>query len=389
MPTNGEHGDTTTKRESVAMTDASSSNGHKKRRTHEATVRHGSQTHATTPSSFELDLASEPMDIPVDSRTLWARAPVSSLDVKADALGKRVLAQMEIDDVLDGASGQPIIRLYGITKAALGERQKHIERIELVLRENIMGYHNNEKMTFMRITVRQPKMIAPLRFTHEGFRVFAGNSFESNLEYTLRFMIDTHMMGASWIELPAGHYQLCSNLSSSCQIEVKVPFEHIKSHAPEGEWQDIAPLRILSFDIECAGRKGVFPEAKVDPVIQIANVIDPDVVIGYNTTNFDLPYLLDRAAHLNIHRFPYLGRIQTTRTEVKEARFSSKAFGTRDNKAIMMQRDYKLRSYTLNSVCAQFLGEQKEDVHHSIITDLQNGNEETRRRLAVYCLKVR
>lgn len=54
-----------------------------------------------------------------------------------------------------------------------------------------------------------------------------------------------------------------------------------------------------------------------------------------------------------------------------------------------MQRDYKLRSYTLNSVCAHFLGEQKEDVHHSIITDLQNGTEESRRRLAVYCLKVR
>lgn len=78
----------------------------------------------------------------------------------------------------------------------------------------------------------------------------------------------------------------------------------------------------------------------------------------------------------------------------------------------VMQRDYKLRSYTLNSVCAHFLGEslvwqgdwtarkilillnhftgeQKEDVHHSVITDLQNGNAESRRRLAVYCLKVR
>lgn len=52
-----------------------------------------------------------------------------------------------------------------------------------------------------------------------------------------------------------------------------------------------------------------------------------------------------------------------------------------------MQRDYKLRSYSLNSVCAHFLGEQKEDVQHSIITDLFHGNEETRRRLAVYCLK--
>ena len=54
----------------------------------------------------------------------------------------------------------------------------------------------------------------------------------------------------------------------------------------------------------------------------------------------------------------------------------------------VMTRDYKLRSYSLNSVCAQFLGEQKEDVHHSIITELQNGTADSRRRLAVYCMKV-
>ena len=53
----------------------------------------------------------------------------------------------------------------------------------------------------------------------------------------------------------------------------------------------------------------------------------------------------------------------------------------------MLQRDYKLSSYSLNAVCAHFLGEQKEDVHHSIISDLQAGNADTRRRLAVYCLK--
>lgn len=84
----------------------------------------------------------------------------------------------------------------------------------------------------------------------------------------------------------------------------------------------------------------------------------------------------------------------------KDTHFSSKAFGQRDSKETVldgrlqidilqyMQREHKLRSYTLNSVCAQFLGEQKEDVHHSVITELQNGTPESRRRLAVYCLKV-
>ena len=88
------------------------------------------------------------------------------------------------------------------------------------------------------------------------------------------------------------------------------------------------------------------------------------------------------------------------KTAIKDTHFSSKAFGQRDSKETnmegriqldllqYMQREHKLRSYTLNSVCARFLGEQKEDVHHSVITDLQNGTPESRRRLAVYCLKV-
>ena len=50
-------------------------------------------------------------------------------------------------------------------------------------------------------------------------------------------------------------------------------YDQFISHAPEGEWAKVAPLRILSFDIECAGRKGIFPEASVDPVIQIANMV--------------------------------------------------------------------------------------------------------------------
>ena len=105
--------------------------------------------------------------------------------------------------------------------------------------------------------------------------MFAGEvaTFESNLEYTLRFMIDSDVVGMNWIEVPAGKYKLWSKPSSHCQIELDVEWNAFVSHAPEGEWSKIAPLRILSFDIECAGRKGIFPEAQIDPVIQIANMV--------------------------------------------------------------------------------------------------------------------
>lgn len=202
----------------------------------------------------------------------------------------------------------------------------------------------------------------------------------------------------------------------------------------------------MSLDIECIGRRGVFPEAIKDPIIQIANLVkiegeaepfvrncfvlgtcapvvgsniiqcvnekvllekwaefvrevDPDIITGYNILNFDLPYILDRAKVLSLPQVSHLGRQKEKGSVVRDAAISSKQMGSRVNKSIdihgriifdvlqVVLRDYKLRSYTLNSVSYQFLSEQKEDVEHNIIPDLQRGDEQTRRRLAQYCLK--
>lgn len=46
------------------------------------------------------------------------------------------------------------------------------------------------------------------------------------------------------------------------------------------------------------------------------------------------------------------------------------------------RRNLKLSSYSLNAVATSVLSQQKEDVHHSIIADLQKGSADDRRRLA-------
>jgi DNA polymerase delta subunit 1 len=79
----------------------------------------------------------------------------------------------------------------------------------------------------------------------------------------------------SWVETPASKYTVIPmrDRHSNCQIEAYCHYRDLIAHPAEGEWAKMAPLRTLSFDIECAGRKGIFPEANVDPVIQIANVV--------------------------------------------------------------------------------------------------------------------
>eukprot|EP00195_Chlamydomonas_chlamydogama_P002057 CAMPEP_0202920478 /NCGR_PEP_ID=MMETSP1392-20130828/76878_1 /ASSEMBLY_ACC=CAM_ASM_000868 /TAXON_ID=225041 /ORGANISM="Chlamydomonas chlamydogama, Strain SAG 11-48b" /LENGTH=1079 /DNA_ID=CAMNT_0049613975 /DNA_START=162 /DNA_END=3401 /DNA_ORIENTATION=+ len=434
----------------------------------------------------------------------WTRPPVEAFNPSTT---KIVFQQLEVDyyvakrrdDGLDGEfpaqqNNVPVVRMYGVSEAGnsvcvfvhgflpyfYAEKPKHwshedidtfadqlsnrlaeknkgngaaVISVKVERRTSVWNYQPGGQRDFLRISVGLPNLVTPARSLIEGGLAIPGlgdfksTTYESNVLYAMRFMVDLNVVGGNWIELPAGTYVLPSNAQTYCQIEAHVKFDSIISHPAEGEWAKIAPFRILSVDIECAGRKGHFPEAKIDPVIQIASMIsvqgksqpavrnimtlgscasivgaevmsfesektlllrwrdlllegDPDIIIGYNIVNFDLPYLFERAQALGIgHEFHQWGRIRGMRTRMKDTQFSSKAYGTHEYKDLpadgrvqldllmAVQRDYKLASYSLNAVSAHFLGEQKEDVHHSCISDLQNGNEETRRRLAVYCLK--
>lgn len=353
---------------------------------------------------------------------------------------------------------------HALNKAVLADMrsnpysiQEAILEVSLVSKKNLYCYTGDELTTFIKISTILPKLLAPCKRILERENIYPEfdfqdcRSFETNIDFDIRFMVDTNVVGCSWIELPAGSWKLrkkgqSPEIVSRCQIECDVGWDKFISHEPEGEWAKVAPFRILSFDIECAGRKGIFPEPQHDSVIQIANMVirqgesepfirnvftldtcaaivgsqvlsfpketdlldnwakfirevDADILTGYNINNFDIPYLLNRAQTLKVKDFDFLGRIKNIRSVIKETVIQSKQMGRRENKYVnfegrvpfdllfVLLRDYKLRSYTLNAVSYHFLQEQKEDVHHSIITDLQKESDQTRRRLAMYCLK--
>jgi len=45
-------------------------------------------------------------------------------------------------------------------------------------------------------------------------------TYESNILFALRFMIDCNIVGGNWIELPAGKYRKAARLMSYCQLEL-------------------------------------------------------------------------------------------------------------------------------------------------------------------------
>lgn len=154
-------------------------------------------------------------------------------------------------------------------------------------------------------------------------------------------------------------------------------------HQPTEEpYGDIAPLRILSFDIECAADPGVFPTPNKNPIIQIGcfgkeqgsnktdyrvcfvlgtcatisgaevveckdevtllkqwsdfvREVDPDILTGFNIQNFDISYIIDRAKHLKIENYVLkLTRVVSSSCRMRSNTFSSAQMGTRQTKLI-------------------------------------------------------
>lgn len=324
-------------------------------------------------------------------------------------------------------------------------------RVEIVEKTNLMNYHPNAER-FLKVTTQMPSYVATCRRVIEadGSRILGcrATTFESNVDFVIRFMNDRQITGCSWVTIPAGQYDVVplKERKTVSLIEVDTRYQNVVHHEAEGEWMAIPNFRIMSFDIEVGGEQDHFPTPEQDPVIEICvyvqklgesepmfsagfvlntctpvvgsalyqfeserdlllgfqkfvRFVDPDIITGYNIDNFDWPYLVNRANTIGCKDFCELGRYKGEFSKVKDAKKSIKALGKRDGKEVpipgrvnfdmytSINLDYKFRSYSLNFVSAHFLGDQKEDVHYSMISKLQQGSPQDRNRLVVYCLK--
>lgn len=304
--------------------------------------------------------------------------------------------------------------------------------------------HYADRCAYVRVDMAKPSMVPAARDFLFRHRLQVA---EASVPFEIRYCIDRAISGACWVEAsgPRGAFDSVWHVDATVPDALRpLPAEE---QAALG-LPPMAPFKVLSFDIECLPPlTGGMPTPEEDPVIQVACVLaradslstpyrqvvivlggcapipgvevlactsergvlerwaalltgeDPDFVVGYNSSGFDLPYLARRWELLMRNQPRAWGRVPGERSRVKVHSTESRAHGQRENKEVMMagrvdldimlpiKKEHKLRSYTLNSVSAHFLGDQKEDVSHTQIRPLHESGPEDRRRLARYCLK--
>jgi DNA polymerase delta subunit 1 len=302
--------------------------------------------------------------------------------------------------------------------------------------KDLWGFTNNKSEIFIKISFQT------LGEMRQYERRINKNKYESNIDPVLRFMHRSGIKSTGWLD--SG--DACeADYISTCDIDLFCT-DWRTIHPVDRD--DIAPLRICSFDIEAYSHDGGFPDPDhpENVVFQIGLTtevygktgvldrkcfclketrsddiewfrteqellkafamylvrIDPDIITGYNIFGFDLDFLMRRIRLLPDMPVEacFWTRLKNVSVGLVEKKLSSNALGTNNLKMVPMvgryvfdlfqdvKREHKLESYSLNNVSLHFLKDQKNDMPvKEIFRRYRDGDPDELGEVAAYCIK--
>jgi DNA polymerase delta subunit 1 len=350
----------------------------------------------------------------------------------------------------DDEAGQYIVRAYGRTEdgrsvaastvfepyffVKMGARipEARGSKIAYVSAKDLWGFQNGTRSRFAKLTFQTHKEFRSAMYSlqREKWRIY-----EANLDPVLRFMHVSGCTSTGWIQVT----DVEDDPDTRCDINLRGTL------APVVGKDSVAPLKVMSFDIECYSSTGAFPDPKIagDCVFQIGmttknfgaddetmvrkclclkqtdgpdcvsfktekelleafgrylSETDPDIITGWNIFGFDLEFLFVRASRLGVETL--WGRRTDLPSELSIKHLASSALGSNELKMVPMvgryvfdlfqdiKREHKLESYSLNNVSKHFLKDQKLDMPvKEIFSRFLEGDPAKLGEVAEYCIQ--
>ncbi len=271
---------------------------------------------------------------------------------------------------------------------------EQIKELNVLQVEKVIMKDLGREKEFLKVTLKHPQDVPKLRDKIRDLTQVK-DIREHDIPFYRRYLIDKGLFPMAEVEVEVKTESpemkgISSNKGTSV-VELEGNIQPIDSDFPD--------LKILSLDIEVYNPKGM-PNAEDDPIIMIslssnqglrmvlstaespldfvetlqdeaemlrrfvAIVEDenPDILIGYNSDNFDFPYIRDRAALLNVPL--NLG------TDGSSLKFMKRGFANAAlvkgrihiDLYLIMRRYLQLDRYTLERVYLELFGEEKYDI---------------------------
>ncbi|VVB88392.1 DNA polymerase [uncultured archaeon] len=285
--------------------------------------------------------------------------------------------------------------MAGVLQARFKE---HIKSVEVVSRFEPIGYFKNQ-VSMLKITLYDPKGVPVIR---DDVRNMVDEVYETDILFRNRYMIDNGLGGMGWASVENPGVSVDPEVISSVKITSRKvePVDILRN----------APLRYLAFDIECLPLNGALPVPEISPIVlvslafepdfkgkktivlagkntgidgnvescgneermlrrffEIIREFDPDILVGYNSNSFDIPYIVERIKALNkkgIRIDSPMGRDGRPAYYRKIGNITRVSVIGRVVADVLplIRRGFSLKQYTLRNAAKELLGAEKLDI---------------------------
>ncbi|AUB55430.1 DNA polymerase [Methanobacterium subterraneum] len=322
------------------------------------------------------------------------------LDIDYITRGDKAVVRLFGREKSDGEGNSIIVLDYGfkpyiyVDPHNLEQCHEQLDDLDLVQIEKVEMKDLGKDKEFLKVTFNHPQDVPKLRDKIRDLSQVK-EIREHDIPFYRRYLIDKGLfpMAEVEVEVKKASPEICSipeDIGTSV-MELSGQIQPFSSDFPD--------LKILSLDIEVYNPKGM-PNAEDDPIIMISlssnhglrKVIstvespldfmervedekqmlerfvaiveeeNPDILIGYNSDNFDFPYIRDRAAILDVPL--------TIGTDGSSLKFMKRGFANAAlvkgrvhvDLYLIMRRYLQLDRYTLERVYLELFDEEKYDI---------------------------
>lgn len=327
--------------------------------------------------------------IDITYRVVEGKAMVVMWGVSTD--GRRVCVQdHDFEPYFWVVPKEPVLAAEKLAKLKAGEGKEE-GRITSVtaMRKNLLG----KQVNALKAVADQPQSVPALREVVNTWNKEVSCVLEADIKFVYRYLIDKSITPMTLVKAEC----------EEAQARSKVPVFKAKTIEASG-LQTISDQRLLSIDIETYNPEGKNLDAERHPILMIAlygdgfekvltwkrfdsslpgleslpseaemllrfkELVDeykPDMIVGYYSDGFDLPYIRTRASKLKVpleigldySELRVSGRSQTTADTAGIAHIDILPFIRR-----IIGRSMETDTFTLDAVAAELIGEGKVKV---------------------------
>ncbi len=300
-----------------------------------------------------------------------------------------------------------------------------IVKIEDLYKYKPIGYQS-KKSKFMKIIINDPSRVPEIRDMLQKEKL-VDDVYEADILFKYRFMADKGISGfkrfrvsgtqtrtktvKTDITMDVNEIQEMESLENSNLKYVSIDIETISNEGAPDPKKDIIGIISMSFHPDYNSEKSLILVSKpsiknskdvkffsnekemLKEFLKILENYDPDVIIGYNINNFDLPYILSRLRENDLstmlgrcNQKPSISRkIGAYYKNTITGRIIADAYDL--IKESIRKGNLRLKRLGLGDVSRELLNDQKIDIAHSEIFGHWHGDDSQLTKLISYAKK--